>query len=155
MSGSAFRSRKLKCELFQVLVHDDDFLAYEYYRDGKLVDQYNGRPDYFAPVSARKRQKLAGRPDLFAHLLADEHAVANLKTKLAEADAEPFAYVVLEAFAEALGIRNALTSYEYLRNGETDEIDGWDQFVHIPDLASEEAKEREAEAAVRRRKPPR
>ena len=103
-------------------------------------------------MSARQRQKFQGRPDLFAHLLGDERAVASLKTKLAEAEAEPFAYVALEAFAEAVGIRNAVTSYEYLRNGETDEIDGWDQFVHIPDLASEEAKEREAEAAVRAKK---
>jgi hypothetical protein len=145
-------ARKLKCEMIQILVHDDDFLAYEYYRDGKLVDEYNARPDYFAPVSARKRKKLEGRPELFAHLFTDEQPVASLKKTLAEADAEPFAYVVLETFAEALGIRNALTSYEYLRKGETDEVDGWDQFIHVPGLASEEAKEREAEAAVRAKK---
>ncbi len=84
--------------------------------------------------------------------MGNSEAVASLKTKLAEADAEPFAYVALQAFALALGIRNAVTSYEYLRNGETDEIDDWDQFVHIPDLASEEAKQREAEAGVRAKK---
>ncbi len=84
--------------------------------------------------------------------MGDTEAVAGLKTKLAEADAEIFAYVALQSFAEALGIRNAVTSYEYLRNGETDEIDGWDQFIHVPDLASEEAKEREAEAVVRSKK---
>jgi WD40 repeat protein len=145
-------ARKLKGELFQLLVHDDDFLAYQYYRDGKAVDQYNSRPDYFAPASARHRRKLQGQPELFAHLLRDTEAVSSLKTKLAEAEAEPFAYVALQAFAEALGILNAVASYEYLREGETDDIAGWDQFIHIPDLASEEAKEREAEAVVRAKK---
>jgi hypothetical protein len=106
----------------------------------------------FAPVAPRKRETLRGRPELFAHLVGDAEAVASLKTKLAEADAETFACVGLQSFADALGIRNAVTSYEYLCDGETDEIDGWDQFVHIPDLASEEAKLREAEAAVRAKK---
>jgi WD40 repeat protein len=141
-------ARKLRAEQLHLIVHDDDFLAYEYHRDGKLVDEYNSRPDYFAPVGPRERQKLRGRPECFSHLLAREEAVAELQRCLAAAEAEPFAYLVLKKFCEVLGIRNAVTSYEYLQEGEVDDIEGWDQFVHIPDLADEKARERQAAAAL-------
>jgi hypothetical protein len=39
-------SRKLRAEQFQLVVHDDDVYTYEYYRDGKLLDQFNSRPYY-------------------------------------------------------------------------------------------------------------
>ena len=112
-------ARKLSGELFHLLVHDDDFFVYEYYRDGKLVDRYNSRPDYFAPVSASEARKLRGRPETFGHL-AVSGDVFTLKSMLADPEAESFAFAstLLERFAQALGIRNALTSYEYLQNGE-------------------------------------
>ena len=44
-------ARKLRAEQFHLIVHDDDVFTYEYYRDGKLVDQFNSRPDYFEEVS--------------------------------------------------------------------------------------------------------
>src|ERR1017187_9823794 len=54
----------LKTEVLFTLVHDSDIFCYDYYRDGKLVDEYNSQPDYFAKVSAKKRRSLAGRPEL-------------------------------------------------------------------------------------------
>lgn len=128
-------------ELIQLIVHDDDVFSYDYYRGGKLVDQYNSCPDYFDDVSDRERQKLVGRPECFSHLLPGAEAVADLKKCLAGAGSQPFAFAVLQRFSELLGIPNAVTSYDYLQNGETSQIEGWDQFIHVPDLTDEKAKE--------------
>jgi WD40 repeat protein len=145
-------ARELGAELIQLIVHDDDMFIYDYYRDGKLVDQYNSCPDYFDEVSDRDRQKLVGRPECFSHLVADSSAVAGLKQCLAEADAEPFAYAVLQRFCESLGITNAVTSYDYLQNGETDQIERWHEFIHIPDLSGEKADELRAGAQLEKTK---
>src|SRR5262245_56782148 len=40
-------ARRLRGEVLGMLVHDDDVFAYEYYRDGKRVDRFNSKPDYF------------------------------------------------------------------------------------------------------------
>ena len=97
-------ARKLPGEAFHLLVHDDDFFVYEYYRDRKLVDRYNSRPDYFAPVSASEARKLRGRPETFGHLVSSG-AVFTLKSLLADSEAESFAFAstLLERFAQALG----------------------------------------------------
>jgi len=42
-------------------------------------------------------------------------------------DSEP-----MGQFAEILGISNSLTSYKYLKAGETDNIKEWDKFIEIP-----------------------
>jgi hypothetical protein len=34
-------------------------------------------------------------------------------------------------FAEVFGISNVVTSYEYLKSGETDGIKEWEKFVEI------------------------
>jgi hypothetical protein len=47
-------SRSTDALAFHVLVHDDDFLAYELRRDGELQDEYNSLPDYFEDVSRIK-----------------------------------------------------------------------------------------------------
>ena len=141
-------ARKLSGELFQLLVHDDDFFIYEYYRDGKPVDRYNSCPDYFQQVSASEARKLRGRPDTFDQLAPAEGILA-LKAMLADPEAVSVAFAspLLERFAQILGIRNAVTSYEYLQNGELDGIEGWDQFVHVPDLSSENEQKRQLDAA--------
>jgi hypothetical protein len=35
-------------------------------------------------------------------------------------------------FADLFGIQNSLTSYEYLQQGDTDDISRWDEFIEIP-----------------------
>jgi hypothetical protein len=42
-----------------------------------------------------------------------------------------FARGQMGKFASVLGISNAVTSYEYLSDGETDNISDWEQFVEI------------------------
>ena len=143
-------ARKLSGEVFHLLVHDDDFFVYEYYRDGKLIDRFNSRPDYFAPVSSSEARKLRGRPEMFGHLTVSGD-VFTLKSMLADPEAESFAFAsaLLERFAQFLGIRNALTSYEYLQNGEGEGLEGWDQFVHVPDLTSAKEQKRQLDESRR------
>jgi hypothetical protein len=51
-------------------------------------------------------------------------------------------------FADALGIRNAVTCYEYLKEADGDGVEGWEQFVHVPDRTDELARLRQKDAAI-------
>ncbi len=42
-----------------------------------------------------------------------------------------FASENMRKFADILGIKNAVTSYEYLAQGEIDNIIGWQDFIRI------------------------
>ena len=69
--------------------------------------------------------------------------------KILEANRRPFEHKRLEKFANLLGIPNAVTSYEYLQNGERDGIQQWKQFVHIPDLTAKRAAAKAAKAQIK------
>jgi WD40 repeat protein len=148
-------ARRLRVELLALNVHDDDIFLYEYYRDGKRADRYNSAPDYFEEVSDKERRMLRGRPELLAHLVSDPARFQTLLGRLTaqEHDSVVFASELLETFADALGIRNALTSYTYLKeHEETDDVEGWDRFLHIPDLSSEHTRKLLQDAALQKQK---
>src|SRR5262245_35005117 len=65
---SKLLAKKLPGDVLHLIVHDDDLFTYAYYRDGKVADRFSSHPDYFAPVSARMRAQLRGRPERLAHL---------------------------------------------------------------------------------------
>ncbi len=147
---SAAISRRLKGEVLHTLLHDSDIFAYVYYRDGRLVDEYSSRPDYFGEVSPRKRRSLRGKPEELRGLLSDPADVQALREVLAnEAGDDAFgAHIRLEQFAALLGLPNYATSYEYLMQGEDDEVERRDEFVHVPDLGPEQMKRAAARAAA-------
>jgi WD40 repeat protein len=141
----------LETEVLYTLVHDGDLFCYDYHRDGKLVDEYNSRPDYFAKVSARKRQSVAGKPELLLSLLRHPSDADELESILhSEADDDPFhANSQLTQFAELLGLPNYATSYDYLMADEEDEeIERRAEFVHIPGLEPEKAARASARGAM-------
>ncbi len=139
-------------EALYVLVHDSDIFAYTYFRDGKVVDEYNSCPDYFGEAAPRARARTRGRPERLAHLLAPGKTVADLEQLLCpeKAGGTLFADDLLQTFADLLGLPNALTSYDYLKAGESDGTEGWDQFLHVPDDTAEKARKREAAANLQR-----
>src|SRR5262245_1904558 len=147
--SKAFAGR-LSDEILQVIVHDDDIFAYAFYREGKLVDQYNSRPDYFGRVSKKKKEQSRGRPETLAHLLSEPEQLDDLKSLLSTEHAEglPFASESLQRFAELVDLPNALSGYEYLTRGETDGIEGWDEFTHVPDRGTELAQKRAEDDAL-------
>src|SRR5213075_2150194 len=55
----------------------------------------------------------------------------------------------LEEFGKILGISNLISSYEYLKSGETEDIEQWEQFIEIP--AAEVAKEKTSAVDEKRR----
>ena len=112
------------------------------------VDQYCSRPDYFGTPTEAARRTVRGRPQKFAHLAVDPERFAVFQSLIAEQGERPavFASELLVALASALGMANIQTSYEYLSDGE-DDVDDWDQFVHVPDLRTEELRSRKAGAA--------
>src|SRR6516162_6366 len=113
-------AKRFSGEMLHVLVHDDDIFAYSFFRDGKLIDHYNSRPDYFGKVSARTKQQSRGQPELLAHLLVARGRLPELQELLIQGrDAPPvFATELLDSFVQLFGLRNAVTSYEYLMRGE-------------------------------------
>lgn len=142
----------LKTEVVFTLVHDGDIFCYYYYRDGKVVDEYNSRPDYFEKVSAAKRQSQAGKPELLLPLLRDPSDLGKLESIL---HSEPVgdrldANLQLTQFGELLGLPNCATSYDYVIGDEEDEtIERRSEFVHIPDLEPEKAARASARGALR------
>ena len=106
-----------------------------------------GRITLGTPTEAA-RKAVRGRPQKFAHLAADPERFAQFQNRIAEQANRPavFASELLVALASALGMANVQTSYEYLSDGEND-VEGWDEFVHVPDLRTEELRSRKADAA--------
>jgi hypothetical protein len=147
-----YLARRWPAEILATAVFDDDIFAYEYFRDGKRADRYNSAPDYFKEVSEEERRALRGRPRRLAHLATDAARFDALADRLARQDEERevFASRLLQEFTEVLGIRNGLTTYDYLQDPrERRETESWDQFLHLPDQSAERARLRETEAAFR------
>lgn len=146
-------AKKIGSPILQVAVHDDDVFFYSYYQDCKLVDRFNSCPDYFEPVSKRMKSLLRGKPEHLTELLGNPEDIHKLETVLEEMRGRPlFVSRGFDSFAELLGLPHASTSYEYLMAGEIDDIDEWDQFVHVPDRTGERKLEQEAAARVQRSK---
>ena len=150
---------KLPVDVLYVMVHDDDIFAYSFYQGGELVDQYNSCPDYFDGVFDEEDveeefgegpTECGGRPEVFRHLLKSDRDLAGLEALLSpeRAGSGGFASELLDRFAGLVGLANAATAYEYLLQDETDDIEGWDQFIHVPDLSAERAKQRAVEDSL-------
>ncbi len=56
-------SSKLKTAVFCFMVHDSDIFVYLLYENGRFVDQFDSRPDYFGPATDQHRQEWAGHFD--------------------------------------------------------------------------------------------
>lgn len=154
LSGEGFAaevSKKLGASVIALMVHDSDVFIYNLYQQGQLIDEYSSSPDYFEKVSQAERERLKGKPEVFQRLLGSAETVTALRALLSSKEDEKFVFAEnrLEKFAELLSIRNTLSSYDYLTNGEWSGIEGRTQFIHIPDLTAEKASARAAAATIR------
>src|SRR5207244_1348625 len=73
--------------VLHVLVHDDDFLSYLLYRDGRRLDQYSSRPNALGGPEFGVVADWRGRPGSFRGLLADDRLV-ELEGLLTSASAD-------------------------------------------------------------------
>jgi hypothetical protein len=53
-------SLKLKTAVIATMVHDSDIFVYLIYERGKLIDQFDSKPDYFGPVSEAQNKEWRG-----------------------------------------------------------------------------------------------
>ena len=134
-------------ELLQVIVHDDDIFAYAYFRNGEQLDNYNSQPNYFGNVSARQKEKLRGKPAQLAHLLKSPDELLQLEQVL-WGSRPTFASESLLRFADMLVLPNAQVTYESLAEGEVEDIQNLDQWIHIPDLSRERSRQRKWDGAL-------
>ncbi len=146
-------ANELEWPILHVVVHDDDVFFYWYYCGGKLIDRFSSCPEYFGQISARMKSLLRGKPERLADLLQDPDDLQRLMALVEEMRTDPlFASDRHEQFARLFGLPNVSTSYEYLMADETEGIDRWDEFVHVPDLSKERKAEQEAAARLERQK---
>jgi len=131
--------------LIHCLVHDDDVFAYWLLERGRTVDAYNSCPDYFDDPNPPPR---GGNATAFRHLLLDSEKVDELQALL---DAPRFDFELerQDQFAALVGLPNTAYAYEYLQGGETEGVQRWKQFIHVPDLAPEKSARRAAAARER------
>ncbi|HUA66786.1 MAG TPA: tetratricopeptide repeat protein [Alphaproteobacteria bacterium] len=136
-------AKSLGCDVFHLGVHDDDIFYYFFYRNGKLIDQYNSCPEYFNDGTDEDIEECQGRPELFQDLLPGASSLTELKELLA-AERLGFESERMSEFADLFRISNALTRYDYVPGGE------WEEFVHIecqPQSANDYNKRGEARLA--------
>ena len=145
-------SKQLGNKLLQLIVHDDDIFAYNFFQSGELLNRYSSRPDYFSKISSSEREILKPNLELFRDLVGSPSKLDALSRLLDTTEKVDFEQSRLGQFAKLLGIHNTLTCYEYLTAGDRDGITKWKQFIHVPDQTAEKSAKKEAEAALRREK---
>ena len=127
----AAMAAEIEADVLQLIVHDDDVFAYWLYRRGERVDSFWSVPGYFGELNGADQEAMAGNVEAFRPLVGKQ--TSRLEALLARGEQQELcAAEQLVEFAKMLKISNALTAYEYLKDGETDEIKKWKQFVEVP-----------------------
>ena len=106
-------SRKLQTAVFGFLVHDSSVFQYHLYDHGKLLDQYDSRPDYFGVVSAAKRRKFAGRPDVLLRRARAGVTLENIQSILSDGLKIRLEEERAAAFAALFGIDRGLALADF------------------------------------------
>jgi hypothetical protein len=108
-------SSRLKTAVIAMMVHDSDIFVYLIYENGKLIDQFDSKPDYFGPVSGAQKKEWRGD---FAKLIpyAKKKASTQDFNRIAEKE------IVFEEerageFSQLLGIdpSRARTGFRHVR----------------------------------------
>ncbi len=123
-------AEQLPADVLQLVVHDDDVLAYWLWRDQKLVDSYWSKPGYFGEHDSTDQESRSGNPEMFRAIIGDK--AAKLAEVLDRATDHTFESERLRKVARLLGISNAVTAYDYLVSDERDGIKGWRKFEKVP-----------------------
>jgi hypothetical protein len=148
--GAAMAGR-MDADVLHLIVHDDDVFAYWLYRGGELVDSFWSLPGYFGEQNGADQEAMTGDSEAFRPIVGDQ--APRLVALLVRGEEQELSAIEqLEEFAKALKISNALTAYEYLKDGETEEIKKWKQFEEVPAERVVEAKQtaRELRSEVER-----
>jgi hypothetical protein len=122
-------SADLGCLIVLLLSADEDDLYCMFFRDGRQLPWLKvgaGRVR-----RGKEREKLAAKLEALAEV-CDPESRARLVTVLADATGVTFSSELLAAVCETVGIRNAFTSFEYLRRGERQGLEPSAEPMFVP-----------------------
>ena len=149
-SISRYLATKTSAIVLHVIVHDDDVFCYYLRREGKQLEKFNSWPHYFdeAEGEAARPKRRAVKPKHIYDLLPNPADRPKLEAIFARDPHEglPLASDSLAQFAALLRLPHECTSYEYLKQGETEAIEDFESFEHFPDITLEEAAAAERKA---------
>ncbi|HEX5245433.1 MAG TPA: hypothetical protein VFW23_19390, partial [Tepidisphaeraceae bacterium] len=94
-------------DVLQLIVHDDDILAYWYYRAHRLIDSYWSCPGYFGEENRQKEEAMSGNPESFKHLVS-EGDLTKLADLLDRESDFTFGHEHLSELGKLLKISNAV-----------------------------------------------
>ena len=136
-------------EVLHLVVHDDSVFAYWLWRERALADSFRDPPDYFAEADRATQEWMSGNAEVLKPFLAGGKRLQDLADLLRrDGRRETFQVERLQRFAKILGIANAATSYEYLKEDDHAGVRGWKQFGEVP--ADEIEREKNAGRERRR-----
>ena len=136
-------AEQLDEDVLQLIVHDDDILAYWYYHGRRLLDSYWSCPGYFGEENRQKEEAMSGNPESFKHLVS-EGDLPKLADLLDRESDFTFGHEHLSELGKLLKISNAVNAYEYLKSGECNGVENLDLFVEVPaSRVKNEAKQKQ------------
>jgi hypothetical protein len=123
-------SAKLDCLVLLLLSFDEDDLYLMFFRKGKQLPWFKvgvGRKR-----TGKERDKIAAKLDALADV-CDAESRAKLASILTDATNVTYASDLLRSVCEIAGIRNAFTSFDYLRRGERDGLETAGEPTLVPE----------------------
>ena len=122
-------SAQLDCLVLLLLSADEDDLYLMFFRSGKQLPWFKvgvGRKR-----TGKERVKLAAKLEALAEV-CDAESRARLVSILADATNVTYASDLLRTVCEIVGVRNAFTSFDYLKRGERDGLETPGEPVLVP-----------------------
>jgi hypothetical protein len=119
-------SKDLRAPAISFMVHDSDIACYWLFDSGRLLDDYNSCPDYFAEEDNEPAGPSGGRPEVLLPFCRSGVSAEEIAAVLAEK--ELFAERIIERLADLVGIdrRRALADYNGIERGEDPDAGGFD-----------------------------
>jgi len=122
-------SKSLDCLIVLLLSADEDELYCMFFRDGKQLPWFKvGAP---RKRTGKERDKLAAKLEALAEV-CDEQSRARLVEVLADSTGVTFSSDLLRSVCDILDIRNAFTSFEYLKRGEREGLEPSGEPLLVP-----------------------
>lgn len=125
-------AQRIGGDVLNVVVHDDSSSYYWLWRNRRLVDRYVSAPGSLEIALLEEEEPLCGRPEAWEPLVGLERTQALRDVFRRDDEAIVFEHERLLRLAELVGLANPVCAYEYLEDGETEDVVEWDSFVQLP-----------------------
>jgi len=125
-------AQRIGGDVLAVVVHDDSCSYYWLWRNRRLVDRYVSAPGALDIDHRDEEEPLCGSPEAWASLVGSE-AIRELRDVFRRDDEKiVFEHERLLRLAELIGLPNPVCAYEYLQDGEIEDVIEWSSFVEVP-----------------------